>query len=258
MFNFKSKSKLIQLLEGPRYISGKYIDRFGNVFYYPDQQSFAWTYIELFEKQTYYFKMLNKNETPFIIDCGANIGVSIIYFKSIFPNCKILAFEPDPFLFEYLERNIAINKLKDIEIYQKAVWDKETIIEFFQEKSDSGRLSLNSNLEMHKSTLIEVDSCLLSDYISTKVDFLKVDIEGSEWPVVKEIEEKLKFVERIFIESHSFIGDKQDAHKILKLLSDNNFRYFISEGAVSTSNPFLEKKQYLNMDLQINIHAYRE
>ena len=41
-----------------------------------------------------------------IIDCGANIGISLIYLKMVLPQSKIIAFEPDPFLFDYLTRNI--------------------------------------------------------------------------------------------------------------------------------------------------------
>lgn len=258
MFNFKKKNKLNKFLESPRYTSGKYIDEYKNVFYFPDKQSFAWTYIELFEKRTYFFKTKNKNDSPLIIDCGANIGVSIIYFKSIFPNSKIIAFEPDPFLFDYLMRNIKENELKDVQVFQKAVWDTNTKIEFCQEKSDSGRLRLNESYNINTSNLIEVDTCLLSDYINSNVDFLKIDIEGAEWPVINQIKDKLNLVDKIFIESHSFKGNKQDTHEILSLLSDNNFRYYLTEGAVVTSNPFIQKKNFLNMDLQVNIHAINE
>ena len=65
-------------------------------------------------------------------------------------------------------------------------------------------------------------------------------------------------MKRVFIESHSFINKEQDLHKILNLLSKNDFRYYITEGAVASRNPFLIKKKFLNMDLQVNIHAFRE
>ncbi len=258
MFRFKKKNQLTEFLKGPRHIEGEYKDNFDNSFYFPDQVSFAWTYKELFEKKTYFFQTINDDKRPLIIDCGANIGVSLVYFKMIFPECRIIAFEPDPFLFNYLDRNIKANNLDGIKIYRKAVWNKETNIEFYQEKSDSGRLSMGADIAITKSNLIQVDTCLLSQYITGPVEYLKIDIEGAEWEVIKEIEKKIKFVKRLFIESHSFISKKQDLHKILALLSDNNFRYYLTEGAVVTHNPFLHKKQYLNMDLQINIHAIRE
>lgn len=252
IFN-KRTNKIEKLLKGDRYVPGKFIDSYGNIFVYPDQQSFAWTYKELFEKQVYFFK--TKKKDPYIIDCGANIGVSIIYFKHLFPNSKILAFEPDPFLFDYLEKNIKMNNLKSVDLIKKAVWNQESIIEFFQEKSDSGRIDLNNSFDIINSNKIKVESTLLSQYIQERVDFLKIDIEGAEYPVLLEIKNKLSLIDRLFIESHSFKGDKQDLHKILKLLYNKNFRYYLTEGAVTTDNPFLKVKSYLNMDMQTNIHA---
>src|SRR5688572_21649310 len=43
---------------------------------------------------------------PFIIDCGANIGLSVIYLKTLSPGATILAFEPDEKNFELLSKNI--------------------------------------------------------------------------------------------------------------------------------------------------------
>ena len=34
-------------------------------------------------------------EKPYIIDCGANIGMSVIYMKQLYPQAEIIAFEPD-------------------------------------------------------------------------------------------------------------------------------------------------------------------
>lgn len=48
---------------------------------------------EKFEKEEYKFEL--KTETPFIIDCGAHIGITSLYFKKFFPKSEILAFEPD-------------------------------------------------------------------------------------------------------------------------------------------------------------------
>ena len=258
MFKFRNANNLTDFLKGPRYIPGKFKDKFDNVFYFPDQVSFAWTYNELFDKQIYFFDEISTEKDVVIIDCGANIGISLIYLKMVLPQSKIIAFEPDPFLFDYLTRNIKANHLTDIEVLNKAVWSEETRLGFYQEKSDSGRLNIDSNMEISNSALIQVETCLLSNYITDKVDFLKIDIEGAEWEVIQEIEKKIKSVKRVFIESHSFINKEQDLHKILNLLSKNDFRYYITEGAVASRNPFLIKKKFLNMDLQVNIHAFRE
>ena len=104
--------RLRKLLKGSRYVKGSFVDYQGYIFHYPDQQSFAWTYLELFLNESYKFIPRSEKNDPIIIDCGANIGVSVVYFKKLFPKSKIIAFEPDPFLFKYLKKNIEKNGLK--------------------------------------------------------------------------------------------------------------------------------------------------
>ena len=50
----------------------------------------------------------NLNKGSYVIDCGANIGMSITYFKRLYPKSKIIGFEPDPKIFETLKKNIRV------------------------------------------------------------------------------------------------------------------------------------------------------
>ena len=49
---------------------------------------------ETFVNAQYYFE--SDNDWPTIIDCGSNIGMSVLFFKRLYPQSKIIAFEPDP------------------------------------------------------------------------------------------------------------------------------------------------------------------
>ena len=69
----------------------------GHKLYVHDQASFRLGYKELFRHETY--KFLATKQAPKIIDCGTNIGMSIIYFKTLYPDASITAFEADPFIF---------------------------------------------------------------------------------------------------------------------------------------------------------------
>jgi hypothetical protein len=64
------------------------------------------TYREIWEDQIYIFE--TSNPSPLIIDCGANIGLSVIYWKYLFPESKVVAFEPDQKKYEILCGNIAL------------------------------------------------------------------------------------------------------------------------------------------------------
>ncbi len=52
-------------------------------------------------------------------------------FKSIYPYSKIWAFEPNPNSFAMLQRNIEANKLKDVEIFNCALSDKDGVQNFY-------------------------------------------------------------------------------------------------------------------------------
>ncbi len=105
-----------------------------------------------------------------------------------------------------------------------------------------------------------MDSLRLKDLIDNeeKINMLKIDIEGAEIDVIKDCKESLDKVENIFIEFHSFINKPQELDVILKILSENNFRYFIKQ-PVDRNIPFIIKtnKNYPEMDLQLNIFAYK-
>ncbi len=75
-----------------------------------------------------------------------------------------------------------------------------------------------------------VEASILSNYVNEKVDFLKIDVEGAEREVLKELIDagKLGFVEQMVIEYHHHIRGEVDAFSgMLKLLEDAQFGYHI-------------------------------
>ena len=51
---------------------------------------------------------------PLVIDCGANIGVATLYFKTVAPEARVIAFEPEPTAYELLRENVERNRLTDV------------------------------------------------------------------------------------------------------------------------------------------------
>lgn len=216
-----------------------------------DAASFLFIYDEIFNKQIYKFETASPR--PRIIDCGSNIGLSIIYFKQLFPNATVIGFEPDANVFEALAYNIQQFGFSDVDLKQKGVWDKETTLRFFAEGADGGRVALASD----KEKISEIKTERLNDYLSEHIDFLKIDIEGAETKVMLDCAGNLKNVDRIFVEYHSFANEKQDLHDLLKTLSDAGFRYNIQHIGVFSHTPFITIQTSLNIDNQLNIFAYR-
>ncbi len=175
-------------------------------------------------------------------------------FKKYFPNSRIKAFEADSAIAQILKSNIKQNSVENVEVIPKAVWINNDGIEFGAEGADSGSIYSLTNK-------IKVESIRLKEFLEKeeKVDLLKIDIEGAEVDVIKDCDESLSRVKNLFIEYHSFNGQKQELDLILKILTENNFRYFIKSDEPRTS-PLINKESLISpsMDLQLNIFAYKE
>jgi FkbM family methyltransferase len=216
-----------------------------------DIASFRFMEQEIFCKQIYKFTC--KNPQPFIIDAGANIGLSVIYFKQLYPDCEILAFEPDKNVFDALRLNVQSFGLNNVELIPKALWDELTTLQFYAEGADGGRIAVHGE----SAQLDVVPTIRLRQFLNRKVDFLKIDIEGAEIRVLEDCKDLLNNVERIFLEYHSFKGEEQSLHRILDILQGAGFRYNIKHTGVFSNHPFEEINSYMGMDLQLNIFAYR-
>lgn len=223
----------------------------GKTFQFTDGLGFLGNIKELFKEECYFFETSNPN--PFIIDCGAYIGLSVYYFKYRFPQAKILAFEADPATYAVLSKNLADHQLKQVEAHNLAVWNTETELVFYAGNSMSGSVLLDAG---NKGTPIKVKTARLRDYINQPVDFLKLDIEGAEVEVLRDIQDKLGQVERLFFEYHSVAGQPQALGELLSILTAAGFRYYIQEAKNYTKRPFtgLAKEGF---DLQLNIFAMR-
>lgn len=243
--------ELDRLARLPRYSIGE-TNILENNILLVDGRSFVHGYEEIFIKEIYKFE--STTETPIIVDCGANIGLATIYFKRNYPRAKIIAFEPDPEIFDFLSINLKKLQLKDVELFKKAVWTNNDGVLFHQEGGFSGRIPFaGDNDEVIKVPSIDLHE-VLEGY--QEIDFLKIDIEGAEYEVVKGINNQLHKVKNIFIEYHSHKDNKQTLHELLEIISQSGFRYHIHEAFVR-QNPYIDKSELMGMDLQLNIYGYR-
>jgi FkbM family methyltransferase len=254
--NYFSNKKRIQEIERikriPRYIRSQ-TGLLEFPLWFNDSASFLFMYREIFEKEIYHFTTDSAN--PYIIDCGSNIGLTIIYFKKLYPHSEIVAFEPDHKAFATLQENIGLSGLGGITLHQKALWNSETILDFSPDGSDGGKIALNQ--ERHNPQRIE--TVRLKEFLRGKpVDLLKMDIEGSEVAVINDCREELHNVKRVFIEYHSFTGQPQDLDNILRILKDAGFRYIITNPGLTSENPFDKVITDAGMDMQFNIYGIRQ
>jgi FkbM family methyltransferase len=221
----------------------------GPTLSFNDAASMLFNYHEIFEQGVYDFKTLKSN--PLIIDAGANIGLSTIRFKTLYPDARIIAIEADHEVIQHLKTNIDSFKLGNVEAIEAAVWSSSCTMYFDATGADSGHVSNEPGTP--------IKAILLSELIKEEVEMIKMDIEGAELEVIKEVKHKLHLVKNLFIQFHSFIGESQKLSEILQILESSNFRYYISSPGVSQKKPLLKNNySYIGMDFQVNIHAIRK
>ncbi len=223
----------------------------GSTLFINDSVTFLHSRTEVFINEGYKFE--SPSEEPLIIDCGSNIGLSVIYFKKIYPKCKIIAFEPDPDLYKTLVSNIASYKLNDIKAVEAACWTEDGFLSFQKEGAHSG--SLTNFWDASKT--IQVRTEKLERYVNQPIDLLKMDIEGAEYEVLMSIKPYLKNIRNIVFEYHSSRTSDQKLSDLLDLLKEAGFRYHIKE-AFTRKRPLYDRDLLLNMDLQLNVYGVRE
>ena len=132
-----------------------------------------------------YFLPIKDFQPKFILDCGANIGGSAIYFTLRYPNAKVLAVEPESSNFDILKANTA--HYKNIECLHSALWNKVSYIKVIDPyHAVDAFMTVDADPKEPGAMKATTVSKLLEDSGFDEIDILKVDIEGAEKEVFEE------------------------------------------------------------------------
>jgi len=123
------------------------------------------------------------------VDVGANIGVyTILASRLVGISGRVYAFEPIQSVFEYLERNISLNKATNVIVNRIALEEKDREAEIFVNR-ESGLTSLGQTGRGYVIATEMVSTMPLDQYLESRsvprVDFLKIDVEGYEGHVLR-------------------------------------------------------------------------
>ena len=184
-----------------------------------------------------------------VIDVGAHVGYYTLLLSQLVGNAgKVYAFEPDPKNFELLKKNVEINGFKNIELIQKAVSNKTGIIKLYLGDEDRATNRIyDAQLDDTKKS-IEIKTISLDEYIKDKkIDFIKIDVEGSELGVIEGMESIFQNNKQIKIitEFFPFLIEKSGnkPKEILKKLENLNFEMY--EILYKKSNEKIDVDNYL-------------
>jgi FkbM family methyltransferase len=224
---------------------------FGFPFEITDGRSFVGLYNTFFRRQINRFSAAGPR--PRIIDCGANIGVSVAWWKSAFPEADITAFEADPEIFAVLERNCA--HWPNVTAINAAVWDRDGQVSFRAKGGEGGHLSHFS--QASQAALVTVPCVRLRSFLAQPCSFLKIDIEGAEIDVIRDCADAFGLVERLFVEYHSFTSRPQRLAETIACLEGAGFRLHVHV-EMPSPQPFEELLELNEKDLRLDLFCFRE
>src|SRR3972149_7587508 len=224
----------------------KDIEVFGYRIQFDNPDEFLKIYIDVFIKSQYYFE--SPSEIRNIVDFGSHIGLSILYFKILYSNARITAVEANPYTYKILVSNIWKNNLSNVKVFNSVVSDETSKKDFYFNKKNKTSWG-NSIFKFHDSDNVTISSTKASVFLSEEAcQLLKIDLEGSETTVLKEIASsgKLKGISNLIIEFHELGNKENRLSDILKLLEDNKFKYsfnyYLRKQLISIPLYFLTKK----------------
>jgi FkbM family methyltransferase len=121
-------------------------------------------------------------------DIGANIGWYSIYFDKLFKTLQIHAFEPIATAYEQFLKNMSLNQSGAVNVNNFGFADKNGIVEFYVCPSLLAASSLADTFPISGKIKVKGEIRKLDDYCSENnvaPDFIKCDVEGSEFLVFK-------------------------------------------------------------------------
>lgn len=127
-----------------------------------------------------YHRLVSANRPPLIIDAGANIGLSALFFHRLFPQARILCIEPDADNLDLLRTNTA--PLGDrVEVLQGAVWDRQEQLRILDPAAGSSAIEVSTSTAARGNTVtVHTIDELLARHPGHKPFIIKLDIEGAQ------------------------------------------------------------------------------
>lgn len=192
---------------------------------------------EIFLRKVYEPAMaLSADSVRQVIDLGANCGLSVRLWLASFPNCKLVAVEPDAGNYEALLGNVRRSGQADrVQCIRACVAAQAGEVYLDRSREECAITMIPQPMDQSDSVPAVPMSRVLSECEAEAIDLLKVDIEGAEQEVFVDCREWLGRVGNLFIELHP----PYTADHFLADLQRNGGRFTIVWRGETAGNPLL-------------------
>ena len=145
-----------------------------------------------YEKENFEFLLATVQKGDVVLDIGAHIGLfAAIASQAVGSGGKVFAFEPSPTTYSLLSKTMTINNATGIiKTYQQAVGSQQGKTTFFisndQADNSNSLVNYKEDRPLHG---IDINVTTIDFFVSeqqlSKVDFVKIDVEGAEFDAIK-------------------------------------------------------------------------
>jgi FkbM family methyltransferase len=159
------------------------------------------------------------SDVKVVMDVGAYVGDSSLYFSLLYPDAEIFAFEPGPASYRLLEKNTSTRS--NVHPYDYGLFSSDRTVPLYKGAGDASTSSVSkSRMTSADSESVRLRSVRdwLSEHEIAAVDVLKIDTEGCEIPIMQSMRELLPSVKIAHLEFHS----EDDRKEIDRLLGDTH------------------------------------
>lgn len=196
---------------------------------------------------------VNKSIRPgmTVLDIGANVGLyTALAGNAAGPQGRVIAFEPDPESFGYLQRTIQENGLKNVEAVNAAASDTDKESWLYTSSSNRGDSRLYDN-ELSDNR-VQIRQIRLDDFLPTlgirQVDFIKMDVQGFEGHVLSGMKEIIRNSPKLVMMSEFWPDGLQragsDPHEVLTSLEQLGLQLFELDPKGNTC-PLVDKGAFI-------------
>jgi FkbM family methyltransferase len=196
-----------------------------------------------------------------VIDIGANIGQTLLKIKSFDKEINYIGFEPNPVCVNYLYKLILQNSLIKTVLYPVGISDKTQLLNFFyfsdSETDPSASIipDYRPVTQIMKTNVVPVFDINEIPQVKelTKIDLIKIDVEGSEFEVLLSCEEIIKkhrpfiIIEILPVYSKDNEIRRLRQEKIEELIIRLNYRIFLIKKGINENFSELEKKDTIGI-----------
>lgn len=171
-----------------------------------------------------------------VYDIGANVGIMTLFFaRAVGATGSVVAFEPHPYSFQRLSRNVGVNRLRNVRLVKKGAGEASAMLVMYQPSRHLSGATLDGERAARFGEgrlldfTVEIDTLdnMIEALFLPAPDFVKIDVEGFEEQVLKGA---LRTIERhrpaFFVEIHRLADETPTTAKVIEILKAYGYTFY--------------------------------